>query len=103
MDQVQVEKIVLPKEINAKMNMWRKGYISIPEEYITFHKHAAQVSLQKQNYKTIHSSYMERDGWGDGMYFLHAVVEDWKGNLLKIKWADNQLWYRDTGHGWALI
>ena len=49
----------------------------------------------------VHNTYMEYDGWGDGVRFLHAVIEETDGTLKKIKWCDGQHWMCRLNCGWA--
>lgn len=93
-----------PKELEEKMKLWRKGLVPLPQDYIAFHESAARKSIENDfaGY-TVHKTFMDNDGWGDGMQFLHAIIEDKKtGKLEKIKWADGGNWYIDCHPGWGL-
>ena len=100
-------KVELPKEISAKMKMWREGWDSFPSEYTDFHNILASKSLLAmvdRGQILLHKSWMASDGWGDGCTMLHAIIEETKtGKLVKIKWCDsNQDWFEACqGGGWG--
>ena len=95
--------IHIPEAIEKKMRGWRKGFNSLPQEYIDFHKNAAEKSLATDfaGY-IIHRQYMNDDGWCDGMKLIHVIVEK-AGKLLKLKWSDTGYWYDQCpSGGWGL-
>jgi hypothetical protein len=98
-----MDRIEVPESIKKKMNMWRNGMFSIPQDYIDFQKKLAEKALAKLPV-TVHRSYMADDGWMDGMKFLHAIVETSDEKLLKIKWGDDQYFkVRTPCGGWAIF
>ncbi len=99
-----MERIRIPAEIESKMKGWRIGYNALPPEYIQWHKERAEDSLKTEfSGYTVHRVYMANDGWGDGMKFLHVIVEK-NEKLMKLKWSDSQRWYeRCPSGGWGLF
>lgn len=95
-----------PEGLRAKMNACRRGERNMPQEYIDYHANLARPELAAVAAKhglQIHRSWMEGDGWMDGMRALHAVVETRSGRLLKLQWCDSNLAFMvhcDSG-GWA--
>jgi hypothetical protein len=100
-------KLSLPKEIQGEMDLWRMGLGGIPESYIQFNKKIALADLPdfaKANNLRVWGTKMTFDGWLDGMKFLSAVVEDGDGELFKIKFTDEQTWFKLTpGSGSSLM
>lgn len=92
----------IPHEIQKEMRAWRRGFAPLPQSYVDFMMHAAQEDLPalaaKKCWK-VHNCYLDRDGWGDGMQFLHAVCETVDRKLFRIKYADNQLFYEEMPSG----
>ncbi len=100
-------KYPIPSEIESQMSNWRNGLAKFPKEYIQFQKESAEKEiptlLSKLGCHKVVTTYMENDGWFDGMEFLHVIVENLKtGVVSKVKFADNQEWYMH-GCGWSLI
>ena len=94
-------RVKTPDEIENKMKAWRRGLAPFPKEYIEFHKGLADQALLglKADGYVVHNSFMESDGWADGMRALTVVVEK-KGELLKLQWHDgNQEFFVNTPHG----
>lgn len=60
-----------PQEIKNQMNLWRKGFIPFPENYITFHRQLAENELKniEKEGHIVHKKYMDSDGWLDGIRF----------------------------------
>lgn len=100
-----MESVKIPESIEKKMRMWRRGVISIPQEYIQFHKDLAEKALKEMpSIVTVHRTYMADDGWLDGMQFLHAIIETGRGKLHKIKWCDSQHFMEEMpSGGWGLF
>lgn len=101
-------RIEVPAAIEKKMKAWRGGWGEFPQEYIQWQKEQAETvglpAIKKAGY-TIHSQQLVNDGWGDGMRFLQVVIEDKRGNLAKLKWSDQQTWFKHNanGGGWTLF
>ena len=98
-------RAVVPMDIEAGMSRWRCGDGPLPTTYIDFHENLARRDLDSKRERglwQVHATYLLPDGWGDGMKFVVAIIETRNGELHKVKWADSQSWFRDTGHGWAL-
>jgi hypothetical protein len=100
-----MEKAKIPDRIEKQMKMWRQGFVSIPKDYIEFHRDMAEVAvahLADQGY-FIHCTSMVSDGWMDGMKILQAIVEHKRtGEVLKLQWHDgNQEFFvrRPIGYG----
>lgn len=91
----------LPVEIINEMKLWRLGLESFPKSYIQFHKELAEKeieNLKKQNV-IVHRTYMNSDGWCDGMRVLFAIIEV-NNELMKIHWHDgNQEFFRESVSG----
>ncbi len=78
-------------KIEAEMRLWRRDLRSFPQEYIDYHEALATAAIQElkdAGYK-IHSQFMERDGWADGMRHLVLIVETRSGSLYKLYWKDS--------------
>jgi len=90
------KKLALPTAIEDAMKAWRAGFTAIPTSYIEWHNAAAHIDLAtftNAGYR-VHNTYMESDGWMDGMKVLHAIVE-LDGVLTKVVWNDgSQRWFR---------
>lgn len=90
-------------EIEKKMKLWRICELSLSETgYIQYHLDLAQKSLpelERSGFKIV-KTWIESDGWGDGMKVLYAEIK--KGNITKkVKWNDSHSkgsWY-ETGRG----
>lgn len=98
----------VPDAIEAELKWWRAGEARLPQSYIDFQERLARHDLKKKQDRglwEVHATYMRGDGWGDGMKFVGAIVETKDGALHKVRWADDQSWFRDTGHSfrWALF
>ncbi len=100
-------KVELPSDVSLQMKLWRKDEIFLPKAYIKFHEKLARESLEnlKKNGIKIHKTWMEGDGWLDGMRVLHLIVEFKNGDLKKLKWMDsNQDWFQAlSGGGWGVF
>lgn len=100
-----MKKISLPESIDKKMRLWRMDLCCMPEEYIEFHANLAKPTLDAlvaEHRLKVHRTYMESDGWLDGMRALHAIVEEKSGRLVKLSWHDgNQEFFEhyDKGGG----
>jgi len=97
-------RIRVPAKIENQMKQWRQGLIPLPTAYVDFHLELAEASLEelKKQGVIVHNDYMAEDGHGDGMKFLHAIVEQKDGKLSKIKWGDYQHWMaKCESGGWA--
>lgn len=97
----------LPWEIAQEMKWWRNGACPLPSSYVEWMAARAAYDLiafaEEKGWK-VRGSWLEDDGWMDGMKFLHAAVEIQNGTLLKIKYADNRKWYQaGTSGGFTLI
>jgi hypothetical protein len=101
-EQMLVEQ---PSDIQDELRMWRLGMIGVPTKYVAWNQSLAEASVErlKPEY-IIHNQFMASDGWGDGVKFLHIIVEDKIGNLYKWKWSDSQNWYQHHPRGgWSLV
>jgi hypothetical protein len=98
------KKVITPTWIQSKMKLWREGLLGefegewgFPKSYTEFHTALARRSLDeltKVGY-VVHSEFIQSDGWGDGFNVVHAIVENKRGHLFKLKWSDtNQGWMR---------
>ena len=99
--------------INHEMDMWRLGDRSFPQSYINYHENLACEALKEIEAKgfKIWGAQLVRDGWGDGMRVLTAVVEfphvrGENTKFRKILWSDCHSggWFSTTqGSGsWGL-
>lgn len=96
--------VPLPAELSERMRHWREGIVSLPQEYIEFHKKLAEAAKAELSDYSILNEAMVDDGWCDGMKFLAVSVQHKQtGELAILKWADNQCWYSmsECG-GWSL-
>jgi hypothetical protein len=98
---MKMARVALPEEIKTEMMLWNMGAGGC-DQYIEWHRNMAENELQDvcdMRDFTLHNSYMASDGWGDGVSFLHAVVETRRGELKKIKFSDSQCWYMQGPSG----
>jgi len=95
----------LPEDIKRDMRLWREGFTAMPKSYIAFHQELAMAGLKELEDKgiEIHRTYMNDDGWLDGMNVLHVIAELVDDTLVKLKWSDsNQGWMKKCpSGGWA--
>ena len=100
---VKAERQDLPKHVASQMNLWRQGFVGMPDDYIRFHARIARVELQRlqQEYGvTVHGKpTLVRDGWMDGMRVIEAVIENQKGILMKLRWHDGNQGFFVFGSG----
>jgi hypothetical protein len=94
----------LPVEIEREMSLWRKG-LGDCIKFVAYHRKLAEEHLAElqDNYTIkVHNTYMDYDGAGDGVQFLHAIVETPKGKLMKLKWHDSNQGFmvKCEGGGW---
>jgi hypothetical protein len=93
----------VPESIEAKMCAWRReGFSEVPSEYVAFHKQLAEpalAALVSDHRLTVHRTYEDFDGWGDGMRVLHAIVEEPNGRLVKLSWHDGNQEFFEHGAG----
>lgn len=75
--------------IENQMKLWRKGLISLPQDYIDYHRILAEKAITDLTNKgyTIHRQWMTTDSYG--MLLKHLVVETSKKDLIKLKWSDS--------------
>lgn len=94
----------LPPDISNEMDLWREGFGSI-EGYIDYHEEKAREVLRDIARKydlDVRRTYMDGDGWMDGMRVLHAEVETPSGRILPLVWKDSHgsgHWMDDSGAG----
>ena len=104
---MNTNKTELPSYVASQMKLWRKGEIFFPKTYIKFHEKLARKSLEnlENNGIKIHKTWMEGDGWLDGMRVLYLIVELKNGDLKKLHWMDsNQDWFQAlSGGGWGVF
>jgi len=82
--------VPVPDEVAKEMRLWRLG-LGDCQKFMAFHKKLAEERLEilaKSYCLRVHNTYMCFDGWGDGVQFLHAVIETPKGKLMKLKWHE---------------
>lgn len=78
-------------KIEARMKLWRKGLISIPKEYIDYHKLLAEgaiAALVTSGWKVYNTELLD-GGWLDGMKNMVIVVETPHRELKKLTWHDS--------------
>jgi hypothetical protein len=84
-------------KIRKEMNMWRKGFCAIPQDYLAMHEYCARESLPELEAnldgRVIFVETVS-DGWMDGMKVLRAVVETSRHEFVDCRWADS------NGGGW---
>lgn len=86
---------------------YRNGLANIPRDYINVHHEAALRDLPRlcamMGWQVISCSLVN-DGWGDGMKVLSAQVSTDDGPA-NIRWSDSNggSWFKNTGHGYALL
>lgn len=86
-----VERVSLSPAIAKKMDLWRLGLITMPEEYINFHKNLAELRLAflQSNYGfRIVEKSMRSAGWFDGMRELNVIIETKSFKLRRLVWND---------------
>jgi hypothetical protein len=94
----------LPASIEQEMKRWRAGLTAMPIRYITFRKEQALEALASETTWIIHSKELVRDGWGDDMKFIQAIIELPDETLKKIKFTDSATWMERCKHGgWSLF
>ena len=99
--------VPIPEAIAREMNLWDKGFGDC-QKFMAWHKDLAEkhlAGLIGQYGIKVHNQYMDFDGWGDGVQFLHAIVETPSGKLLKLKWHDSNQGFmvQCDGGGWGFI
>lgn len=93
-----------PKPLQPAMKLWRAGLTEMPKDYLDYHEAAAREELEalRQKFRlTVHRTWMESDGWCDGMKSVNAVVETPAGKLWKIRWQDGSMGFFKWTCGWV--
>ncbi len=86
------DRIRLPDAIERLMKWWRMGATAFPAPYTDFHLDLARKRLEKLKVDPkwiVHKSWVETDGWCDGMRVLHAIIETSRHSMMKVKWCDS--------------
>jgi len=82
---------MIPAELEGAMRMFREGWAALPPAFIAYHEALAARELKELQAVyaiTVHRTWLDRDGWMDGMRTTHAIVETQDGRLLKLQWHD---------------
>jgi hypothetical protein len=90
-----------PKDVQKQMRLWRMGLVGMPGGYVDFHRGLAEKELERLKGLgvRVHNSFMDGDGWLDGMRTLWVIAE-YRGKLMKLHWHDgNQEFFKDLGCG----
>lgn len=105
-DAMKIVRKSLPAHICRKIEAWRNGFTSMPQEYIDWHRGIAEIRLEELSKKfaiRVHSTEMISDGWLDGMRTLRAIVETKSGNLLDLKYNDSNQDFMKKDVGYSAI
>ncbi len=95
---------LMSDNIKEKMNLWRQGFSSIPQDYINFHKDLAEKEiaiLKSIGFKEVEDSrIISSDGWWCGMKVIHIQMVQ-NNKVFNLHWHDgNQEFfaaYKDYG------
>jgi len=102
---MDTERERIPEAIEKEMKAWRRGFCSLPQSYIAWHrdKAAAATELLKVEGHQLLADLMVDDVWGDEMRFLAVICLDPWGMPVYLKWSDSQAWYeKSRSGGWVL-
>ena len=86
-----MEELIKDMDLKEKMELYNKGLISLPNEYINTHLEKAENELAElvEFGFEIENKEVKSDGWGDGFKCLHATLVDKRTNeKTDIKWHD---------------
>ncbi len=100
---MNTSKVELPQDVKVAMNIWRAQgcWGGVPNVYIVFHNGLAEAAVEalKALRITVHRTFVDDDGWMDGMTALYAIIEEPGGRLVKLVWNDSNQEFFEKGSG----